>query len=102
VDHTRLAIEDELGCLLREQPTEDYGIDARAEVVNAEMVRERLALHIKVARAGSRNRSQTAGGFQPDVKHVQYWTNHSLPALVVRRVCMTTAPRGRASGREYA
>lgn len=36
VTHTRLAIEDELGWLFRDQPTADYGIDAHAEVVDGE------------------------------------------------------------------
>lgn len=43
VTHSKLAIEDELGWLLREQPPEDYGIDAHAEVVDGEDARGRLA-----------------------------------------------------------
>ena len=38
VAHAKLAIEEELGWLFREQPTEDYGIDAHAEVVDEETV----------------------------------------------------------------
>lgn len=46
--HTQSAIQDELGWPFREQPTEDYGIDAHAEVVDGEDVRRRLlALQIK-------------------------------------------------------
>jgi uncharacterized protein DUF4365 len=33
VTHTKLAVEDKLEWLFREQPTEDYGIDAQVEVV---------------------------------------------------------------------
>ena len=48
VTHTKLAIEDELHWLFRDQPTEDYGIDAHVEVVDGEDVRGRLlALQIK-------------------------------------------------------
>lgn len=62
--HTRLAIEDELGWLFRDQPTEDYGIDAHAEIVEGEDVRGRLlALQIKGAKAGSANLVPKAGGF---------------------------------------
>ena len=43
-----LAVEAELGWLFREQPTEDYGIDAQVEVVDGEAVRGKLlALQIK-------------------------------------------------------
>jgi hypothetical protein len=38
VAHAKLAIEEKLGWLFREQPTEDYGIDAHAEVVDEETV----------------------------------------------------------------
>ena len=48
VTHTRMAIEDGLGWLFREQPTEDYGIDANAEVVDYEEVSGKLlAIQIK-------------------------------------------------------
>jgi hypothetical protein len=35
----RRGVEEELDRLFREQPTEDYGIDAHAEVVDGEDVR---------------------------------------------------------------
>ncbi|MBB1158145.1 DUF4365 domain-containing protein [Amycolatopsis dendrobii] len=45
---TRLAVVSELGWLFREQPTEDYGVDAQIEVVDGETVRGKLlALQIK-------------------------------------------------------
>lgn len=48
VAETRLAIQKNLDWLFREQPTEDYGIDAHVEVVDGEMVQGRLlALQIK-------------------------------------------------------
>lgn len=51
VTHTRMAIEDELRWLFREQPTEDHGIDAHAEVVDGEDVSGKLlALQIKGGR----------------------------------------------------
>ena len=83
VTHTQLAVEDELGWLFRAQPTEDYGIDPHAEVVDGEDVRGRLlALQIKGGvswfaepRATLREaaeggwcrepRPRTASGFQP-------------------------------------
>jgi hypothetical protein len=84
VTHTKLAIEDELGWLFREQPTEDYGIDAHAEVVDDELVRGRLlALQIKSGEHWFREPAPEGWWFRPDMDHVQYWTNHSLPVVVV-------------------
>ncbi|WP_369212448.1 DUF4365 domain-containing protein [Streptomyces flavofungini] len=93
VTQTQLAIEAELSWLFREQPTEDYGIDAHAEVVDAEQVRGRLlALQIKSGSSWFRERSEGGWWFRPDPEHVQYWTNHSLPVAVVlyhpeRKLC---------------
>jgi hypothetical protein len=42
VTHTKLAVEGKLHWLFREQPSEDYGVDAHAEVVDGEDVRGRL------------------------------------------------------------
>lgn len=84
VTHTRVAIEDELGWLFREQPTEDYGIDAHAEVVDGEEVGGKLlALQIKGGK--SRFKEPGPGGwwFRPDAEHVRYWKDHSLPVVVV-------------------
>lgn len=38
-----MAIEDELRWLFREQPTEDHGIDAHAEVVDSQEIGGKLA-----------------------------------------------------------
>lgn len=84
VTHARLAIEDELGWLFRDQPTEDYGIDAHAEVVDGEDVRGRLlALQIKGGESWFRELGPGGWWFRPDVAHVRYWRNHSLPVVVV-------------------
>src|SRR5690242_3966994 len=48
VTQTRLAVERDLDWLFREQQTEDYGIDAQVEIVDAEVVEGKLlALQIK-------------------------------------------------------
>ncbi|MCF2539028.1 DUF4365 domain-containing protein [Streptomyces sp. FB2] len=84
VTRTQLAVEAGLGWLFREQPTEDYGIDAHAEVVDAELVRGRLlALQIKSGSSWFREQGQGGWWFRPNAEHVQYWTNHSLPVAVV-------------------
>lgn len=85
VTHTQMAIQDELGWLFREQPTEDYGIDAHAEVVvdGEEVSGKLLALQIKAGISWFREPGQGGWWFRPDAEHVQYWRNHSLPAIVV-------------------
>ncbi|MFS8103518.1 DUF4365 domain-containing protein [Lentzea alba] len=84
VTHTQLAIQDELGWLFREQPTEDYGIDAHAEVVDGEDVQGRLlALQIKGGMGWFRETARRGWWFRPDAEHVAYWLNHSLPVAVV-------------------
>lgn len=84
VTHTRRAVEDELGWLFREQPTEDFGIDAHAEVVDGEDVRgQLLALQIKGGKSWFDEPGPDGWWFRPSIEHVQYWTNHSLPVVVV-------------------
>ncbi len=84
VTHTALAVEDDLGWLFREQPTEDYGIDAHAEVVDGEDVRGRLlALQIKGGASWFKEPANGGWWYRPDADHVSYWLNHSLPVAVV-------------------
>jgi hypothetical protein len=84
VAHTQLAVQDELGWLFREQPTEDYGIDAHVEIVETEEVLGRLlALQIKSGESWFKETTQGGWWFRPDAEHVQYWLNHSLPVVVV-------------------
>jgi Domain of unknown function (DUF4365) len=84
VTHTRMAVEDELGWLFREQPTEDYGIDAHAEVVDDEEVSGKLlALQIKGGKSWFNESGPGGWWFRPDAEHVRYWRNHSLPVVVV-------------------
>ncbi|WP_461635067.1 DUF4365 domain-containing protein [Glutamicibacter soli] len=82
--HAQLAFEDELGWIFRAQPTEDFGIDAQAEIVDGEDVRGRL-LALQVKSGTSWFDEPTPGGwwFRPKTDHVQYWLNHSLPVAVV-------------------
>jgi hypothetical protein len=84
VTHTKLALKEELGWLFREQPTEENGIDAHAEVVDEEMVRGRL-LGLQIKSGASWFKEPGPGGwwFRPDAEHVRYWMNHSLPVVVV-------------------
>jgi hypothetical protein len=84
VTHTKLAVEEELKWLFREQPTDDYGIDAQIEIVDGEDVSGRL-LALQIKSGTSRFQEQGPGGwwFRPNAEHVAYWLNHSLPVAVV-------------------
>ena len=84
VTHTQMAIEDDLGWLFRLQPTEDYGIDAQVEIVDGQDVSGKLlALQIKGGTSWFKEPGVNGWWFRPDVEHVQYWTKHSLPVVVV-------------------
>jgi hypothetical protein len=84
VTHTQCAVEDELDWLFREQPTEDYGIDAHVEVVDGDDVRGRLlALQIKSGESWFNEPAPGGWWYRPDEDHVQYWLCHSLPVVVV-------------------
>ncbi|MFG2656060.1 DUF4365 domain-containing protein [Streptomyces sp. NPDC048425] len=84
VTQAQLAVERNLGWLFREQPTEDYGIDAHMEVVDEEMVRGRLlAIQIKSGQTWFKERGPAGWWFRPHDDHVRYWIDHSLPTVVV-------------------
>ncbi|MDX2973373.1 DUF4365 domain-containing protein [Kribbella solani] len=84
VTRTQLYVQEDLGWLFREQPTEDYGIDAQVEIVDGDKVRGRL-LAFQIKSGESWFDQPTAGGwwFRPDEDHARYWINHSLPVAVV-------------------
>lgn len=84
VARTSLAVQDSLGWLFREQPTQDYGIDAQAEIVETGEPTGRL-LGMQIKSGNSWFKEPTAGGwwFRPKPKHVKYWTRHALPVVVV-------------------
>ncbi|MDN5599536.1 MAG: DUF4365 domain-containing protein [Brachybacterium sp.] len=82
--HAQLAFEDELGWIFRPQPTEDFGIDAHAEIVDGEDVRGRLlALQVKGGKSWFSEPTPEGWWFRPETDHVEYWLNHSLPVAVV-------------------
>jgi hypothetical protein len=83
VTQTKLAIE-KLDWLFREQPTEDYGIDAQVEVVDGDVVEGKLiALQIKSGMRWFKDSSSGGWWYRPNAEHVKYWLNHSLPVVIV-------------------
>lgn len=84
VTQAKLAIEEKLGWLFREQPTDDYGIDAQVEIVDGDRVLGRLlALQIKAGPNWFREETADGWWFRPSAAHVRYWATHSLPVSVV-------------------
>ncbi|MBN9103781.1 MAG: DUF4365 domain-containing protein [Propionibacteriaceae bacterium] len=74
------------GWVFREQPTDDYGIDAQAEVFEADgtATGKVIALQIKSGRATYfANENPDGWTHYVDTKHAEYWLKHSLPVVVV-------------------
>ena len=73
-----------LGWAFREQPTSDFGMDAQAEKLGEDGLGtgRLVALQIKSGASWFRAR----GGdyvYYGEERHLDYWTNHSLPVLIV-------------------
>lgn len=84
VTKTQLFFQETAKWLFREQPLEDYGIDAHVETVERGNVKGRLfALQIKSGDSWLRPSATGGWNFYPEKKHVTYWQNHSLPVAIV-------------------
>jgi len=73
-----------LGCIFREQPIEDYGIDAHVEFIEKERATGKLiALQIKSGDSWFKEKKGNNIIFRGNNEHLEYWQNHSLPVIVV-------------------
>ncbi len=72
-----------MGFAFREQHESDYGIDAHVELIEGDRPTGRL-LGVQVKAGPSYLSEQTGNNyvFRANAKHVDYWINHALPALV--------------------
>ena len=78
----RIVVKD-LGWIFREQHEDDRGIDAHIELVDNGMeTGQLLAVQIKT---GTSHFDDTADSyvFRGKPRHLEYWTNHSLPVILV-------------------
>lgn len=67
----------------RPQYAEDYGIDAHAELIEAEHPTGRLlGIQLKSGPSYFTERQGDSYVFRADRTHVEYWTDHCLPVLV--------------------
>lgn len=79
-----LAVVRELGWVFREQPTEDYGVDAQVEVAEDGIASGKLlGFQIKSGMSYFSSPGPDGWWYRADARHVQYWLNHSLPIVVV-------------------
>lgn len=78
------AVTTELGWIFREQPTEDYGIDAQIELVESGAATGRLiAAQIKSGTSYFSNAHPDGWWFRLDKDDLEYWLDHALPVLVL-------------------
>ncbi|MEM7773345.1 MAG: DUF4365 domain-containing protein [Cyanobacteria bacterium P01_A01_bin.37] len=80
---TQLTFE-KLGWIFREQPIEDYGIDAHVEVVrDGTPTGKLIALQIKCGTSWFGESTDDGFVFRGEKRHLDYWQEHSLPVIVV-------------------
>lgn len=74
----------QMGLIFREQPTDDYGIDAQIETFDREYASGRLiAVQIKSGDSFFNEITNNNIIFRGERKHYDYWMNHSLPVILV-------------------
>lgn len=84
VAQVELLVNREFKWIFREQPTDDYGIDAQIEIHNGEYATGKLiAVQIKSGQSYFKEVKDGKVVFRVDKKHLLYWTKHSLPVIIV-------------------
>ncbi|RST76176.1 DUF4365 domain-containing protein [Siminovitchia acidinfaciens] len=77
-------ITRDLGWIFREQPTDDYGIDAQIEIVDENLVTGKLiAVQIKTGESYFTSSNEQEFTFRGKIEHLNYWSNHSLPVVLI-------------------
>ena len=73
------------GWLVREQPIEDYGIDAHVEPMDEpeQPSRQLLALQIKAGTSYFGDETSDGWWFRDSRRHWHYWLGHVLPVVIV-------------------
>lgn len=74
----------EFNWIFREQPIDDFGIDAQIEIVeNNYPTGKLIALQIKSGKSYLKQSNNDGFYYYGDNKHLDYWLNHSLPVIIV-------------------
>lgn len=77
-------IINQMGLIFREQPTDDYGIDAQIETIEDGYATGKLiAVQIKSGSSFFDERTGDSVIYRGERKHYDYWLNHSLPVIIV-------------------
>jgi hypothetical protein len=72
------------GWLFREQLFHDYGVDAQVEVViDGRPTGSLIAIQIKAGESYFSEESKDAFLLRSDDKHVNYWSKHALPVILI-------------------
>lgn len=80
--YTIASIFEEMGFVFREQPIEDYGIDAIIEERTTGYLSGKLiAVQIKSGESFFKGKDKAT--FYVDEKHHEYWLNYSIPVVLV-------------------
>lgn len=75
---------EKMGFIFREQTTSDYGIDAIIETKNDDYASGKMiAVQIKSGDSYFRERRGDCVVYRREIKHYNYWINHSLPVIIV-------------------
>ena len=77
-------IINKMGLIFREQPTDDYGVDAQIETIeNGYATGKLIAVQIKSGESYFKEPTSEGIVFRGERKHYDYWLNHSLPVIIV-------------------
>ena len=77
-------IINQMGMIFREQPVDDYGIDAQIEIVENKCATGKLiAVQIKSGNSYFKELTPNSIIYRGKRKHYDYWLNHSLPVIIV-------------------
>ena len=77
-------IINKMGMIFREQPTDDYGIDAQIEIVEDNYPTGKLiGVQIKSGESFFSETTDNGIVFRGERRHYDYWLNHSLPVIIV-------------------
>lgn len=72
------------GWLFREQFPHDYGIDAQVEIVSeGKPTGDLIAIQVKSGPSYFSDETDTEIIYRTDDKHIEYWSRHSLPVIIV-------------------
>src|ERR1700730_1682924 len=73
-----------VGWLFREQPTDDYGIDAQVEITDGhDALGALIGIQIKSGYSYFREQTDDTIVFRSNDRHIEYWLKHALPVIIV-------------------